>query len=146
MAKGRNEQRAWTMLSGDELMAVPAYTLLNGSERDKELAREILRLTRELRVVLGQFAMYRSLTSDREFGEACDRSSATNGLRVLIGALLRTIVISITAIFDVDPQTSNIKKITKQTIDKRGLEFLDKMHASKGNTPAFERSRDLLTD
>nr|AGO88457.1 protein of unassigned function [Methylobacterium oryzae CBMB20] len=134
------------MVGGDDFMAVPTYMLLNGSERDQELAREILRLTRELRVVLGQFAMYRSLTSDREFGEACDNSSAVDVLRVLVGALLRTIVVSITAIFDTDPQTSNIKKIIKQAIDKRGLEFLGKMHASKGNTPAFERSLGRLTD
>ncbi len=120
MAKLRDEGRAWNMVGGDDFMAVPTYMLLNGSERDQELAREILRLTRELRVVLGQFAMYRSLTSDREFGEACDNSSAVDVLRVLVGALLRTIVVSITAIFDTDPQTSNIKKIIKQAIDKRG--------------------------
>lgn len=144
MAKGRDEAREWTMVGGDELMAVPIYTRLNGSDDDQALAVEALRLTRELRVLLGQYVMYEKLTRDREFGKACDRSVARNGLAILIGALLRTIVISTAAIFDADQKTSNIRKIILRSINKPNLDFLGRMHASRGYADVFEKSRDRL--
>lgn len=145
MVKGRDEGRAWTMVAGDELMAVPIYTRLNGSNEEQALAVEALRLTRELRVLLGQYVMYEKLTRDREFGEACDRSAARNGLAILIGALLRTIVISTAAIFDRDQKTTNIKKIILRSMNKPSMDFLGRMHASEGNTNIFEESRERLT-
>lgn len=144
MAKDREEAREWTMVGGDELMVVPIYTRLNGSDDDQALAIEALRLTRELRVLLGQYVMYEKLTSDREFGESCDRSEAKNGLAVLIGALLRTIIISAAAIFDEDPKTSNIKKIIVRSMNKLRIDFLYRMHISNGDAEVFEVSRNRL--
>jgi hypothetical protein len=56
----------------DELpMLVPPFTDQFGTSEDKALASELLRLTREIRALLGQLFLYAAMSRSKEFGKAC---------------------------------------------------------------------------
>ncbi|UYW34465.1 hypothetical protein [Methylorubrum extorquens] len=127
-------------------MAMPEYTVLLGSQADKDLARETLRVTKEVRILLGQHVLYKRLTRNKEFGESCDASVAKEGVAIVVGAVLRTIVTSAAAIFDKDGRTSNIPKLAKQATSTDRVEFLRKLHSANGGFSGFQDSYDRLVN
>jgi hypothetical protein len=85
----------------DELpMLMPPFTDQFGTSEDKTLASELLRLTREIRVLLGQFFLYVAMSRSKEFGKACNTSEAREGRGIVLGSLLRSMIVSSAALFD----------------------------------------------
>src|SRR5216684_6202169 len=110
-------------------MNVPPFTDQLGSDADKALASEVLRLTREARVLLGQFFLYTAMSRSREFADACNASDAREGAAIAVGSLLRSMVVSTAALFDEDRRTSNIPKVLRAALSPERSAFLQKFHA-----------------
>src|SRR5260221_6771783 len=80
-------------------MTLPPFIEQFGAPEDKALALELLRLTRELRVLLSQLSLYVAMSRSQEFGEACNATDAREGRGVILSSLLRSMVVSIAAVF-----------------------------------------------
>ena len=70
-------------------MLVPPFTDQFGTLEDKILASELLRLTKELRVLLSQLSLYIAMSRSQEFGAACSATDAKEGRAIILGSLLR---------------------------------------------------------
>jgi hypothetical protein len=131
----------------DEIpMLVPPFTDQFGTREDKILASELLRLTKELRVLLSQLSLYIAMSRSQEFGAACNATDAKEGRAIILGSLLRSMVVSTAALFDEDPRTSNLPKIIRTALSSERSGFLDKFHTHYSVTPAADASRSLLVN
>lgn len=129
----------------DELpMLMPPFTDQFGATEDKALASDLLRLTREIRVLLGQLFLYVAMSRSREFGKACNASEAREGRGIVLGSLLRSMVVSSAALFDEDPRTSNIPKVLKSALRPARSAFLGRFHAHYDVIPEAKASQDRL--
>ena len=138
------EEHGKIVLTGESLMEMPEFTARNGFDKDKALAREMLRISRETRVLLGQFFMYTALTRSKNFGDACDASIGRDGVHIVIGSLMRTLVVSSAALFDQDPATSNIPKVVKGALQPHQLVHLRRYHSEVGDPKRAELSHQRL--
>ena len=117
----------------DELpMLMPPFTDQFGETEDRALASELLRLTREIRVLLGQFFLYAAMSRSKEFGAVCNASDAREGRRIILGSLLRSMVVSGAALFDDDPRTSNIPRVLRGALTPARSTFLESFHTHYG--------------
>jgi hypothetical protein len=60
-------------------MIVPPFIAQHGSIEDKALASELLRVTKETRVLLGQFFLYTAMPRSKESAAACKRCQRWRG-------------------------------------------------------------------
>jgi hypothetical protein len=87
-------------------MLAPPYIDQIGSPAIKGSVQEMLRITKEVRTILGQFYLYMALTRDRPLSKALAEDRASDGAHILVGALMRTLIVSTAGLFDDDQQTS----------------------------------------
>lgn len=127
-------------------MLVPPFTDQFGTLEDKILASELLRLTRELRVLLSQLSLYIAMSRSQEFGAACNATDAKDGRAIILGSLLRAMVVSTAALFDEDPRTSNLPKIIRTALSSQRSDFLRKFHTHHSVMPTADASRSLLVN
>ncbi len=92
-------------------MLVPPFIEQHTNNETVALAKELLRVTREVRVLAGQFYLYVALTRSSSFTKAIAGSVGQDGANIVVGSLLRTMVISIAALFDQDKRTNNLPKL-----------------------------------
>jgi hypothetical protein len=123
---------------------VPPFIDQHGENEDKNLAKELLRISRETRVLLGQFFLYTAMTRSKEFADACNASDAAEGSAIIVGSLMRTIVVTIAALFDTDSRASNIPKILRIALSPARSEFLSSFHKHCGVEVESQRSRKRL--
>jgi hypothetical protein len=128
----------------DFLKTVPPFIDQYGSDDDKRLADEALRISIAIRVLLGQFFLYTALTRSADFARACNASEAKEGVAIVVGSLMRTMVVSIAALFDDDPKTNNIPKMLKMALDREQSDFLNRSHRHYENEETAAASRIKL--
>ena len=128
-------------LSSDMMSEVPTYIDQHGTDEDKLLAKELLRVSKETRVLLGQFFLYLAMTRSKEFAEACNASDAKEGAAIVVGSIMRTMVVTIAALFDEDPRTSNIPKTLRTALSPPRSEFLLRFHKYCGVETEAQKSR-----
>jgi hypothetical protein len=128
----------------DFLKTVPPFITQHGSDDDKRLADEALRISIANRVLLGQFFLYTALTRSKEFATACNASEAKAGVNIVVGSLMRTMVVGIAALFDENPRTNNISKMLKMALDQERSEFLNRFHRHYENEEVAAASRIKL--
>jgi hypothetical protein len=128
----------------DFMKTVPPFINQHGSDDDKRLADEALRISIAIRVLLGQFFLYTALTRSKDFARACNASEAKAGVAIVVGSLMRTMVVGIAALFDDDPRTSNIPKMLKMALDQERSEFLNRFHRHYENEETAAVSRIKL--
>jgi hypothetical protein len=126
------------------MMLVPSFIDQHGSVEDKNLASEILRISRETRVLLGQFFFYVALTRSREVADALKTSNAKEGVAIVVGSLMRTMVVTIAAFFDDDQRTSNISKVLRAALRPDRPAFFQSFHRQYGVETEAEVSRKRL--
>jgi hypothetical protein len=132
------------LAKSDFMMAVPPFIDQHGAEEDKLLARELLKVSRECRVLLGQFFLYTAMTRSKEFAKTCNASDAREGAAIVVGSLMRTMVVTIAALFDEDKRTSNIPKILRAASSPARSEFLRKFHKHYDFETESNKSRRTL--
>lgn len=133
-----------TVTYDDIPMSLPPYVDQFGGSEDKAVASEMLRLTREARVLLGQFFLYVAMSRSSEFGAACNASEAKAGRRIILSSLLKSMVVSSAALFDEDPRTSNIPKLLRVALSPDRSVLLNRFHENYGVTSAAQASSRLL--
>src|SRR5260370_1245375 len=126
------------------MMLVPPYIEQHGSNEDKALAKEILRITKEIRVFLGQFFLFTPITRSKEFANTCNMSDAKEGAAIVVGSLMRAMVVTIAALFDDDARTSNIPKMVRTALNPVRCEFSFMFHKHYGVEAAAQTSRERL--
>ena len=136
--------KAVSVTPADLPMLMPPFIDQFGASEDKALASELLRITREMRVLLGQFFLYAAMSRSKDFGRACNASEAREGRAIVLGSLLRSMVVSTAALFDDDPRTSNIPKIVRTALMPARSEFLNKFHAHYDVVSDGQHSLSLL--
>jgi hypothetical protein len=122
--------RRASISSSEFMMTVPPFIDQHGSMEDRRVAVETLRISREIRVLLGQFFLYVAMTRSREFTDACKVSNAKEGVAIVVGSLMRTMVVAVAALFDDDPRTSNIPKILRNALSPERSSFI--VQAARG--------------
>lgn len=125
-------------------MLVPPYIDQLGTPAIKVSVQEMLRITKEVRTILGQFYLYVALTRDRPLSKALAEDPASDGARILVGALMRTLIVSVAGLFDDDPQTSNLPKLIRAGLTPEATEFFGKFHARYEASALGEVSRKRL--
>jgi hypothetical protein len=128
----------------DYMKTVPPFINQHGSDDDKRLADEALRISIAIRVLLGQFFLYKALTRSKDFARACDASEAKAGVAIVVGSLMRTMVVGIAALFDDDHGTNNIPKMLKMALAQERSEFLNRFHRHYGQEGTAVASRIKL--
>jgi hypothetical protein len=128
----------------DFMMTVPPFIDQHGADEDKRLARELLRVTRECRVLLGQFFLYTAMTRSKEFAGACNASDAREGAAIVVGSLMRIMVVTIAALFDEDRRTSNIPKILRTALSPARSAFSVEFHKRYGVETESKKSQETL--
>jgi hypothetical protein len=128
----------------DFLKIVPPFINQYGSDDDKRLADEALRISIAIRVLLGQFFLYTALTRSKDFARACDASEAKAGVSIVVASLMRTMVVGIAALFDDDPGTNNLPKMLKTALRQDRSEFLNRFHRHYDNEETAAVSRIKL--
>jgi hypothetical protein len=68
-------------------MLVPPYIDQHAPAHIKVTVQEMLRITKEVRIILGQFYLYLALTRNRPLSKIVVKSSAAEGARIVIGSL-----------------------------------------------------------
>jgi hypothetical protein len=122
------------------LMSVPPYIEQHTNEDTIALVKELLRLTREIRVLLGQFYLYVAMTRSPRLAQGLNETAAAAGARIVIGSLMRTMTISLAAIFDEDPRTSNCRRSSGWALSPAHSKFFRKFHAHYGVSTQAETS------
>jgi hypothetical protein len=122
-------------------MLVPPFIEQHTNQEIIGLANELLRLTREVRVLAGQFYLYKAMTRSPRFVEAFAASSAQDGVNIVVGALMRTMVVSIAAAFDADSRTSNLPKLLKKALKPNAASQFARFHQHYGVAAEGEVSR-----
>jgi len=125
-------------------MVVPPFIDQHGENEDKLLASELLRVTKETRVLLGQFFLYIAMTRSKGFAEACNASDAKEGAAIVVGSIMRTMVVTVAALFDENPRTSNIPKILRTALSPSRSEFIRGFHEHYGVEAESQKSRERL--
>lgn len=74
--------------------------------------------------------MFKELARRRETVNAINRSSISYGVRVVVGALVRDLVISLGAIFDPDPRALNLERVLSELVRQDNVETFRRFHAS----------------
>jgi hypothetical protein len=110
-------------------MIIPPYVEKHGRPETITLAKETLRVAKEVRVILGQFYLYIAIARDRSLREAITRAKADQGLAITEGALLRMLVIGTAAIFDKDEKTSGLQKLVRNSLKSAAVDDLIAFHA-----------------
>jgi hypothetical protein len=144
MTNGSLTANRVSVSAADVMKLVPPFIDQHGSVEDKNLANEMLRISIETRVLLGQFFLYVALTRSRDFGSALNASDAKEGVAIVIGSLMRTMVVTIAALFDEDPRTSNIDKILRTALHSDRYPFFQSFHKQYGVEADAEKSRKRL--
>jgi len=134
-------ETAWL---SDMMMLVPPFIEQHGSIEDKNLANEMLRISKEVRVLLGQFFLYVALTRSRDLASALKTSDAKEGVAIVVGSLMRTMVVTVAALFDEDPRTSNISKVLRTALRPDRCQFFQSFHRQYDVEPEAEQSRERL--
>ncbi|WP_156948518.1 hypothetical protein [Bradyrhizobium sp. WSM1417] len=114
-------------------MLMPEFTEAFGSEDDKALARELLLITREIRVLLGQLFLYRAMSRSKRFVDACNHSTAAEGANIVVATLLRSMIISTAALFDEDRRAASLRRTLTAALRPDRSEFLQLLHARNGS-------------
>ena len=122
-------------------MLVPPFIEQHTNPEIIGLANELLRLTREVRVLAGQFYLYKAMTRPSRFIETFATSPAQDGINIVVGALMRTMVVSIAAAFDADSRTSNLPKLLKKALKPNAASQFARFHQHYGVTTEGEASR-----
>jgi hypothetical protein len=125
-------------------MLLPPFIDQHGDPAVRALVGETLRITKEVRTILGQFYLYMALTRNRSLSMALDVRSAADGAHIVVGSLMRTLVVSTAALFDDDPKTSNLPKIIRGGLTPDVTEFLHEFHAHYDASIMAEASRTRL--
>jgi HEPN superfamily AbiU2-like protein len=126
-------------------MELPKYTEDFGGVDDQKLARELLNVTREMRVLLGQFFLYTAMTRSRDFADACNKSRAKEGSGIVVASLMRSMVVSSAAMFGKDSREMSLPKILKAAIKHDRRSFIRGLHAHHGTEREAEVSFQRLT-
>jgi hypothetical protein len=111
-----------------EFWAIPPYIERHCEDHTKELARELLRITRETQVLLGQLQLYFALSRSQTFADAVSETPAAAGTRIVVGSLMRTMVTSSAALFDRNGKTSNVPKLLKTALGPKCQDDLEAFH------------------
>jgi hypothetical protein len=125
-------------------MIVPPYVEKHGRPHTITLANETLRMSKEVRVILGQFYLYIAIARDRSLREAIAKAKADQGLAITEGALLRMLVIGIAAIFDKDEKTSGLQKLVRNSLKSAAVDDLNAFHAHCGFEDRARRVKEQL--
>ena len=115
-------------------MLVPPYIDQHTTLKTKTSVQEMLRVTREVRTILGQFYIYSALTRTPSLSKAVSASAASDGVRVIIGSLMRTLIVSTAALFDDNPKTSNLPKLIKSSLTTDSQKAFNDFHAHNGSS------------
>ncbi|SFI32449.1 hypothetical protein [Bradyrhizobium sp. Gha] len=126
------------------LMLMPEFTEKFGTDKDIALARELLTISRETRVLLGQLFLCRAMTRSKEFADACDKSAARAGSGIVVSTLIRTMVVSTAALFDRDHRAIDIRRFLKSSLRSDRLEFIRRLHSYHGTSELAEASIQRL--
>ena len=126
-------------------MLVPPYIDQHAPAHIKLTVQEMLRTTKEVRIILGQFYLYLALTRDRPLSKVFVKSPAADGARIVIGSLMRTLVVSVAGLFDDDPQTSNLPKLVRAGLTPEAAAFFSAFHTHYDCT-SYRRSSATKTD
>jgi len=125
-------------------MLMPKFTEKFGTDKDISLARELLLITRETRVLLGQLFLLRAMSRSKQFADACNRSAAKAGAGIVVSTLMRTLVVSTAALFDEDRRAIDVRRFLKSTLRNDRLEFLRQLHAFHGTSEQAATSAQRL--
>ena len=125
-------------------MLVPPFIEQHTDKGTIALAKGMLRVTKEARVLAGQFDLYTEMTRSRPFTEAIANSGAQNGVNIVVGSLLRTMVVSVAALYDKDSRTNNLPKLIKKANEPAVVAHLLKFHAHYDRSSEAEASRRRL--
>jgi hypothetical protein len=88
--------------------------------------------------------LYVTLTRTRDLARALIGTAAADGANIVIGSLMRTMVVSIGAMFDEDQRTSNLPKVVKRALSPAFRTSFEKFHAHYGVSAMAEASRIRL--
>jgi AbiU2 len=138
------EVKRVTVATAELPMIVPPFIDQHGNTEDKALANELLRVTRETRVLLGQFFLYTAMSRSKAFADACNASDAKEGAAIVVGSLLRSMVVSTAALFDEDQRTSSIPKVLRKALAPKQSAFLKKFHKHYDVEAVAHSSRERL--
>lgn len=122
-------------------MLVPPFIEQHTNKETVALAKELLRVTREVRVLAGQFYLYVALTRSSSFTKAIAGSVGQDGANIVVGSLMRTMVVSIAALFDKDERTSNLPKLLNKALKPGLAAQLRRFHEHYGVSTEAEASR-----
>ncbi len=122
-------------------MMVPPFIEQCTDKETVALAKGLLRVTREVRVLVGQFYLYKDLTRSKAFTETIAGSGGQDGVNIVVGSLLRTMVVSVAALFDRDQQTSNLPKLLRKAGEASITAQLQWFHEHYDVAPSAEISR-----
>jgi hypothetical protein len=125
-------------------MLVPPYIDQNAPAHIKATVHEMLRTTKEVRIILGQFYLYLALTRNPPLSKMITKSSAAEGARIVIGSLMRTLVVSVVGLFDNDPQTSNLPKLIRAALTPEAVAFFSAFHTHYDAPVSGEAARQRL--
>jgi hypothetical protein len=125
-------------------MLMPEFTEKFGTNDDKTLARELLLISRETRVLLGQFFLYTAMSRSKEFADACNASTAKEGAGIVVATLLRSMVVSTSALFDEDHRASSLRKVLNMALRKERSAFIQSLHADGGTEDVAATSAQRL--
>jgi AbiU2 len=129
----------------DEIpMLVPPYIDQHAPAHIKVTVQVMLRITKEVRTILGQFYLYLALTRNRPLSKMVVKSSAAEGARIVIGSLMRTLVVSVAGLFDDDPQTSNLPKLIRAGLTREAVAFFSAFHGHYDVPVSGESARQKL--
>jgi hypothetical protein len=136
--------RRVSITASEFMMTVPSFIDQNGSVEDRRVAVETIRISKEIRVLLGQFFLFVAMTRSKEFTDACKVSNAKEGVAIVVGSLMRTMVVAVAALFDDDSGTSNIPKMLRDALSQERSDFTARFHRHHQGEEACQVSRARL--
>jgi hypothetical protein len=125
-------------------MLMPDFTERFGDDNDKKLATELLHVSRETRILLGQLFLFVAMTRSKSFADACNKSRASEGSSIVVATLVRSIVVATAALFGEDKRVMSLPKALKSALSPDRSAFLRRLHTFHCHEGQFELSNRRL--
>ncbi len=91
---------------------------------------ELNAITRQVRIATDTYYMFKELARKRSVVDVISGSPIEYGVRIVVGAIIRDLVIALASVFDSETKATNLKRVLNSLLHPRHTDIFRRWHAS----------------
>jgi hypothetical protein len=90
---------------------------------------ELNAITRQVRIAIDTYYMFRELARRRSISDAIAGSPIEYGVRIVVGAIIRDLIIGLASVFDAEAKATNLKRVINNLLRPTHADIFRRWHA-----------------